>query len=109
MLRISSNLIYESGLLMFDCIDTKKMFSQCLKRYFAEIPKSLLMLLSLPLLETIITISFNHNTTGLVTFSNVSFACFLTQIHIETNFTKFLRLCNLTQKFRSMQPVSNTV
>lgn len=31
------------------------------------------MLLSLPLLETIITISFNHNTTRLVTFSNTGF------------------------------------
>lgn len=55
----------------FDCIYTIKMFNECLKRYLAQILKSLLMLLSLPLLETIITISFNHNTTGLVTFSNV--------------------------------------
>lgn len=38
---------------------------------FTQILKSLLMLLSLPLLETIITISFNHKTTGLVTFSNI--------------------------------------
>lgn len=55
----------------FDCIYTINMFNECLKRYLAQILKSLLMLLSLPLLETIITISFNHNTTSLVTFSNV--------------------------------------
>lgn len=62
------------GYVKLGCIYTIKMCTEYFKKkkgYFAQIPKSLLMLLSLPLLKTIITISFNHNTTGLVTFSNV--------------------------------------
>lgn len=61
------------GYVKLGCIYTIKMCNECFnkKRYFTQVPKSLLMLLSLPLLKTIITISFNHNTTGLVTFSNV--------------------------------------
>lgn len=48
-----------------------------------QILKSLLMLLSLPLLETIITISLNHKTTGLVAFSNIWLAGVS---HLELNF-----------------------
>lgn len=77
------------------------------KGILPKYPKSLLMLLSLPLLETIKTISFNHNTTGLVTFSNVWLAPFLDKVHTEVIYPS-LKDHNCSKKFKSIQSISKT-
>lgn len=72
MLRIPFTITHGSEVWKSVYTSTIKMFRDLAKlKNLTQILKSLLMLLSLPLLETIITISLNHKTTGLVAFSNI--------------------------------------